>query len=105
MTIVFFKAPEKSMVSHEAWHAIQTAYSKIVKYLFILCGKHTGVIEVHVIEGFSWDTENLQAGVPNGSTLGLMIFFIYINDLVEEVNSKMRLYTDDMSHYLDYYDP
>ena len=58
-----------------------------------------------VIEGFSSDTEDLQAGVSQGSILGSMIFLIYINDLVEEVNSKICLYVDDTSLYLDYNDP
>ena len=57
-----------------------------------------------VIEGFSSDTEDLQAGVHQGSILGPMIFLIYINDLVEEVNSEIRLYVDDTSLYLDYND-
>ena len=66
-----------------------------------LCGRKQQV----VVDGLTSDTENLLAGVPQGSILGPMIFLIYINDLVEVVNSQVRLYADDTSLYIDYANP
>ena len=43
----------------------------------------------------SWMT--LQAGVPQGSVLGPLLFLVYINDLTDNISSDMRLFADDSS--------
>ena len=37
----------------------------------------------------------IKAGVPQGSVLGPILFLLFINDLVDEVNSEMYLFADD----------
>ena len=53
------------------WKNVFYKYRKLVEYGRILCG------------------------IPQGSTLGPLLFLIYVNDMPEAVNSNLFLYADD----------
>ena len=53
-----------------------------------------------VIPGASSFWTSVKAGVPQGSILGPLLFLLYINNIVENINSSFRLFADDTSLYI-----
>ncbi len=50
------------------------------------------------VNGVSSDTKQIEVGVPQGSCLGPLLFFLYINDLPQAVQgSNVSMYADDTS--------
>ena len=42
---------------------------------------------------------SVTSGVPQGTVLGPLLFLIYINDIVHNLNSKIKLFADDAVLY------
>ena len=53
-----------------------------------------------VLPGAYSDWTNIRAGVPQGSILGPLLFLVFINDIVNDIGSNIRLFADDTSVYI-----
>ena len=50
-----------------------------------------------VLNGKSSQWSTIAAGVPQVSVLGPLFFLVYINELVDNVNSDVKIFADDTS--------
>ena len=66
-----------------------------------LAEKHRRV----VLNGSNSNLADMKAGVPEGSILRPLLFILYINDIVTNIESQIKLFADDTSIFLVVDDP
>ena len=52
------------------------------------------------IPGCILDWVEILAGAPQGTRLGPLLFLLFINDIVYEINSNIQLFADDTTIYI-----
>ena len=53
--------------------------------------------QVVVVDGCKSSVRDIKAGVPQGSRLGPLLFIIYINDIIKDIESEILIFADDTS--------
>ena len=55
-----------------------------------------------IIRGQKSELGLIRAGVPQGSVLGPLLFLVYINDITLVTQTKMKLFADDTSVFIEF---
>ena len=58
-----------------------------------------------VLQGVRSNPVCIRVGVPQGSILGPILFLLYINDIVDNIESHIRLFADDTGLFITIDDP
>ena len=53
--------------------------------------------QIVVLNGHNWSWANVEAGVPQGSILGALLFLMYINDFPDYLSTNVKLFAGDTS--------
>ena len=61
--------------------------------------------QVVVVDGIKSDILTVNAGVPQGSRLGPLLFIIYMNDIINDIESDIIIFADDTSLFASGVDP
>ena len=58
-----------------------------------------------VVDGEKSEPLEIEAGVPQGSRLGPLLFIIYMNDIIKDIESDILIFADDTSLFATGSDP
>ena len=61
--------------------------------------------QIVVVDGVKSDTREVKAGIPQGSRLGPLLWILYVNDILENLESEVLLFADDTCLFATAPDP
>ena len=89
----FDKVPHRRLLHKLEYYGIRGSTHKwINSWLY-------GRTQQVVLDGQASDPVPVLSGVPQGSVLGPVLFLIFINDLLDNIRSSVRLFVDDCVLY------
>ena len=58
-----------------------------------------------IVDNTKSKMKNVTAGVPQGSKLGPLLWFLYCNDIVKDIESEILMFPDDTCYFVSGQDP
>ena len=92
-TKAFDKVPHKRLIHKLKYYGITNPISSWIESFI------AGRTQQVVINGSASKPIKVTSGVPQGTVLGPLLFFLYINDLPNNLTSNVRLFADDCLLY------
>ena len=71
----------------------------------ILSSYLSGRRQTVVVDGIKSEILDVKAGIPQGSRLGPLLFIIYMNDIINDIESDILIFADDTSLFATGSDP
>ena len=65
----------------------------------------SGRKQVVVVDGVKSEIRDIEAGIPQGSRLGPLLWILYVNDLIDNLESEALLFADDTCLFASALDP
>ncbi len=95
----FDKVPHQRLLHKQAYYGIRGHTLSWIKSW--LCNRTQKVI----VDGEESHETPVTSGVPQGAVLGPLMFLLFINDIVSNINSEIRLFADDCVLYREVDNP
>ena len=61
--------------------------------------------QIVVVDGIKSNILEVNAGIPQGSRLGPLLFIIYMNDIMNDIESDILIFADDTLLFASGHDP
>ncbi len=95
----FDKVPHQRLLSKLNFYGIRNTTASWIEAW--LCHRTQKV----VVDGEESPLSQVTSGVPQGTVLGPLMFLLFINDIVDNVSSEIRLFADDCVLYQEVKSP
>jgi ribonuclease P/MRP protein subunit RPP40 len=93
----------------KCWHLGLLAKLKQIsvedQFYDILTSYLTNRKQCVVVDGCKSDMKDIEAGVPQGSRLGPLLWILYAQDIIENLESEVLLFADDTCLFVSAKDP
>ena len=65
----------------------------------------TTIFTSTVVDRVKSQFKEIKAGIPQGSKLGPILWLLYVNDIIKDIESEILLFTDDTCCFAVGHDP